>query len=197
MSTFLSKNRECPLFPLSNVEELQLAELLHVRPRGRLARQLLIESLIFAVLGAIGGLVIAQWSSQALVAQLSTPVQQIALDLSFDWRVMAFTAGVALVTASIFGTVPAFRSTRIAPLDVLKVRAQAYSLESANPRHEHEWMVWKDVKLPDGKIIIPGVIDSTSNFVEHPELVADRITQYARVVGKENVIGGVDCGHRL
>ena len=92
--------------------------------RGRLARQLLIESLTFAVLGAIGGLVIAQWSGQALVAQLSTPVQQIALDLSFDWRVMAFTAAVALATAGIFGTVPAFRSTRIAPLDVLKVRAQ-------------------------------------------------------------------------
>jgi putative ABC transport system permease protein len=95
--------------------------------RGRLARQLLIESLIFAVLGAIGGLVIAQWSGQALVAQMSTPVQQIALDLSFDWRVIAFTATVALVTASVFGTVPAFRSTRIAPLDVLKVRAQADS----------------------------------------------------------------------
>ena len=102
--------------------------------RGRLARQLLIESLIFAVLGAIGGLVIAQWSSQALVAQLSTPVQQIALDLSFDWRVMAFTAGVALVTASIFGTVPAFRSTRIAPLDVLKMRAQADSSSGAGMR---------------------------------------------------------------
>ena len=102
--------------------------------RGRLARQLLIESLIFAVLGAIGGLVIAQWSSQALVAQLSTPVQQIALDLSFDWRVMAFTAAVALVTASIFGTVPAFRSTRIAPLDVLKVRAQADSSSAAGTR---------------------------------------------------------------
>jgi 5-methyltetrahydropteroyltriglutamate--homocysteine methyltransferase len=54
--------------------------------------------------------------------------------------------------------------------------------------------VWKDVQLPDGKIIIPGVIDSTSNFVEHPELVADRIVQYARVVGAENVIAGVDCG---
>ncbi len=102
--------------------------------RGRLARQLLIESLIFAVLGAIGGLVIAQWSSQALVAQLSTPVQQIALDLSFDWRVMAFTAGVALVTATIFGTIPAFRSTRIAPLDVLKVRAQADSSSAAGTR---------------------------------------------------------------
>ena len=102
--------------------------------RGRLARQLLIESLIFAVLGAIGGLVIAQWSSQALVSQLSTPVHQIALDLSFDWRVMAFTAAVAFVTASIFGTVPAFRSTRIAPLDVLKVRAQADSSSAAGAR---------------------------------------------------------------
>ena len=102
--------------------------------RGRLARQLLIESLIFAVLGAIGGLVIAQWSSQALVAQLSTPVHQIALDLSFDWRVWAFTAAVAFVTASIFGTVSAFRSTRIAPLDVLKMRAQADSSSGAGMR---------------------------------------------------------------
>jgi 5-methyltetrahydropteroyltriglutamate--homocysteine methyltransferase len=77
---------------------------------------------------------------------------------------------------------------------LLKGRPQAVSFPGANPRHGHEWKVWKDVKLPDGKIIIPGVIDSTSNFVEHPELVADRITQYARVVGKENVIAGVDCG---
>ena len=102
--------------------------------RGRLARQLLIESLIFAVLGAIGGLVIAQWSSRALVAQLSTPVQQIALDLSFDWRVMAFTAAVTLATASIFGAVPTFRATRIAPLEVLKVRAQADSSRGAGMR---------------------------------------------------------------
>jgi 5-methyltetrahydropteroyltriglutamate--homocysteine methyltransferase len=77
---------------------------------------------------------------------------------------------------------------------ILKGRPQAVSFPGANPRHGHEWKVWKDFKLPDGKIIIPGVIDSTSNFVEHPELVADRITQYARVAGKENVIAGVDCG---
>jgi putative ABC transport system permease protein len=102
--------------------------------RRRLARQLLLESLVYAVLGAIGGLVIAQWSGQALVAQLSTPDHQIALDLSFDWRVMVFTAAVAFVTASIFGTVPAFRSTRIAPLDVLKVRAQAASSSAAGGR---------------------------------------------------------------
>jgi 5-methyltetrahydropteroyltriglutamate--homocysteine methyltransferase len=77
---------------------------------------------------------------------------------------------------------------------VLQGRPQAVSFPGANPRHGHEWKVWKDVKLPDGKIIIPGVIDSTSNFVEHPELVADRIGQYASAVGRENVIAGVDCG---
>jgi 5-methyltetrahydropteroyltriglutamate--homocysteine methyltransferase len=77
---------------------------------------------------------------------------------------------------------------------VLTARPQAVSFPGANPRHGHEWKVWTGVKLPDGKIIIPGVIDSTSNFVEHPELVADRIVQYARAVGRENVIAGVDCG---
>ena len=76
---------------------------------------------------------------------------------------------------------------------VLKGKPQAVSFPGANPRHGHEWKVWKDIKL-DGKIIIPGVINSTSNFVEHPELVADRIVQYAGVVGRENVIAGVDCG---
>ena len=77
---------------------------------------------------------------------------------------------------------------------VLKAKPQAVSFPGANPRHEHEWKVWNDVELPEGKIIIPGVIDSTSNFVEHPELVADRICDYAGAVGRENVIAGVDCG---
>jgi 5-methyltetrahydropteroyltriglutamate--homocysteine methyltransferase len=77
---------------------------------------------------------------------------------------------------------------------LLKGRPQAVSFPGANPRHGHEWKVWQDVKLPEGKIIIPGVIDSTSNFVEHPELVADRIVQYARIVGRDNVIAGADCG---
>ena len=77
---------------------------------------------------------------------------------------------------------------------ILKGKPQAVSFPGANPRHGHEWKVWNDVKLPDGKIIIPGIIDSTSNFVEHPELVADRIAQYAKVVGAENMIAGVDCG---
>src|SRR6476469_786355 len=77
---------------------------------------------------------------------------------------------------------------------VLSARPHAVSFPAANARHEHEWKVWRDVKLPAGKVIIPGVIESTSNFVEHPELVADRIVNYAGVVGRENVIAGVDCG---
>ena len=77
---------------------------------------------------------------------------------------------------------------------VLMGRPQALSFPGANPRHGHEWKVWREVELPEDKIIIPGVIDSTSNFVEHPELVADRILQYAGVAGAGNVIAGVDCG---
>jgi 5-methyltetrahydropteroyltriglutamate--homocysteine methyltransferase len=77
---------------------------------------------------------------------------------------------------------------------ILQVRAQAYSLEAANPRHEHEWQVWKDVKLPDGKILIPGVVTHSTNVVEHPELVAWRIKNFANLVGRENVIAGTDCG---
>jgi 5-methyltetrahydropteroyltriglutamate--homocysteine methyltransferase len=77
---------------------------------------------------------------------------------------------------------------------VLTAKPMAVSFPGANPRHEHEWKIWREVKLPPGKIIIPGVIDSTSNFVEHPELVADRIVNYAGAVGRENVIAGVDCG---
>jgi 5-methyltetrahydropteroyltriglutamate--homocysteine methyltransferase len=77
---------------------------------------------------------------------------------------------------------------------VLRVHADAYSVEAANPRHEHEWQVWGDVKLPNGKILIPGVVAHTTNLVEHPELIAWRITTYARLVGRENVIAGTDCG---
>ena len=76
----------------------------------------------------------------------------------------------------------------------LKARPQALSFEGANPRHEHEWIVFKDVKLPDDRLIIPGVLDSTTNFIEHPELVAQRIVRYAEIVGRERVIAGTDCG---
>ncbi len=77
---------------------------------------------------------------------------------------------------------------------ILRVRAGAYVLEMANPRHEHEWQIWKDVKLPKGSILIPGVISHATNVVEHPELVKERIVRLAKLVGRENVIAGTDCG---
>jgi len=77
---------------------------------------------------------------------------------------------------------------------VLAARPQAVSFEAANPRHAHEWKVFERIKLPPGKILIPGVLDSTTNFIEHPELVAERIGRYARMVGREQVIAGTDCG---
>ena len=86
-----------------------------------------------------------------------------------------------------------------APLDeivdfILSVRAGAYSIEAANPRHEHEWRVWEGKRLPPGKILIPGVVTHHTITVEHPRLVADRILRFARLVGRENVIAGTDCG---
>jgi 5-methyltetrahydropteroyltriglutamate--homocysteine methyltransferase len=77
---------------------------------------------------------------------------------------------------------------------MLRINAGAYSFEAANPRHEHEWRVWESVKLPEGKVLIPGVISHTTNLVEHPELVAERLMQYANIVGRERVIAGSDCG---
>lgn len=77
---------------------------------------------------------------------------------------------------------------------VLSVNAGAYSVEAGNVRHEHEWRVWQDVKLPDRKLLIPGVVSHATNIVEHPQVVADRIVRYAKVVGRENVIAGTDCG---
>jgi 5-methyltetrahydropteroyltriglutamate--homocysteine methyltransferase len=78
---------------------------------------------------------------------------------------------------------------------VFAARPQAISFEAANPRHGHEWTVFERVKLPPGKVLIPGVIESKSNFIEHPELIAQRIARYARLVGRENVIAGSDCGY--
>ena len=77
---------------------------------------------------------------------------------------------------------------------VLKARPLGLSFEGANPRHAHEWKVWQDVDLPDGKLLIPGVLDTTTNFIEHPELIAQRIANYANVVGRENVMASSDCG---
>jgi 5-methyltetrahydropteroyltriglutamate--homocysteine methyltransferase len=77
---------------------------------------------------------------------------------------------------------------------VIEARPTGLVFEAANPRHGHEWKVWKDIRLPEGKVLVPGVIDSTTNFVEHPELVAQRIVRFAEIAGRENVIAGTDCG---
>jgi 5-methyltetrahydropteroyltriglutamate--homocysteine methyltransferase len=77
---------------------------------------------------------------------------------------------------------------------LLKVKAQGYSVEAGNVRHEHEWKVFRDVKVPDGKVLIPGVVSHATNVLEHPEVVADRLMSYASVVGRENVIASTDCG---
>jgi 5-methyltetrahydropteroyltriglutamate--homocysteine methyltransferase len=77
---------------------------------------------------------------------------------------------------------------------VVKIKAGAHVIEAANVRHEHDWKVWRDAKLPEGRILIPGVVSHATNLLEHPEVIADRIIQYANVVGRENVIAGTDCG---
>lgn len=77
---------------------------------------------------------------------------------------------------------------------MLQVKAQCYSFEAANVRHEHEWRLWESTKLPDGKILLPGVVSHSTNLIEHPDLVADRILRFTRCVGRENVLAGTDCG---
>jgi 5-methyltetrahydropteroyltriglutamate--homocysteine methyltransferase len=97
-----------------------------------------------------------------------------------------------------WGSWPGPHTTDVALRDIvdliLSVNVGAYVIEGANPRHEHEWKVWQDVKLPPGKVLVPGVISHATNVVEHPELVAERIVRLARLVGRENVIAGTDCG---
>jgi len=77
---------------------------------------------------------------------------------------------------------------------ILEVKAQTYSFEAGNVRHEHEWRVWQQAKLPPGKMLMPGVVSRATNLVEHPQLVADRILRYAAIAGRENVVAGTDCG---
>src|SRR2546422_965965 len=95
----------------------------------------------------------------------------------------------------LFACADAMREEYKAIVDaMLAVKCRAYSFEAANVRHEHEWKVWQDVKLPDGKLILPGIVSHATNVVEHPELVAERITKFANAVGKERVIASTDCG---
>ncbi len=83
--------------------------------------------------------------------------------------------------------------SKILPL-IMKAKPLAVAFEASNPRHAHEWVDWRLAKIPDDKVLIPGVLDSTSNFIEHPELVAQRIETFADIVGRERVIAGSDCG---
>ena len=110
-------------------------------------------------------------------------------------KAMGGAAGAALV----FSLVAAFEGKRNDPYRdivgvMLKIDAGAYSFEAGNVRHEHEWAVWKDTKLPDDKIILPGVVSHATNVVEHPELVAERIGRFTGLVGRERVIASTDCG---
>ena len=77
---------------------------------------------------------------------------------------------------------------------ILKVKANTISIEAANPRHEHEWRVWEEIKLPAGKVLVPGVVGHATDIVEHPQAIADRLVRYAKIVGRENVMAGTDCG---
>ncbi|HEX4298220.1 MAG TPA: epoxyalkane--coenzyme M transferase, partial [Devosia sp.] len=83
-------------------------------------------------------------------------------------------------------------------IDIMwKAKPHAYLIEAANPRHAHEWEVFETVKLPEGKVLVPGVIECQSNYIEHPEVVAQRIGRYANLCGRENVVAGVDCGFSI
>jgi 5-methyltetrahydropteroyltriglutamate--homocysteine methyltransferase len=112
-------------------------------------------------------------------------------------RLSAFPRrGCAITCAGAAGT---GRTPTTLPLEhiidlILEVKAQTYSFEAGNVRHEHEWRVWQEAKLPAGKMLMPGVVSHAANLVEHPQLVADRILRYAAIVGRENVVAGTDCG---
>jgi 5-methyltetrahydropteroyltriglutamate--homocysteine methyltransferase len=97
-----------------------------------------------------------------------------------------------------WGSWPGPHTTDVALKDIvnviLKLKVGAYLIEGANPRHEHEWAVWRNVKMPEGRVLVPGVISHATNIVEHPELIAERISRYANALGRENVIAGTDCG---
>ena len=97
-----------------------------------------------------------------------------------------------------WGSWPGPHTTDVALKDIvdliLGMKVGAFVIEGANPRHEHEWRVWENAKLPKGKVLIPGVISHATNVVEHPELVAERIVRLAKLVGRENVLAGTDCG---
>jgi 5-methyltetrahydropteroyltriglutamate--homocysteine methyltransferase len=145
------------------------------------------------------------------ILQLDRAAQNPVLNLANDDIIREMELGIEIVNHALRG-IPEDRvrshwcggsgnrpHTQDIPLrrivsTMLKLNVQAYGFEAANPRHEHEVELWKDIKLPDGKIIVPGLISQSTNVVEHPELVAWRINNFARYVGKENIVAGADCG---
>jgi 5-methyltetrahydropteroyltriglutamate--homocysteine methyltransferase len=145
------------------------------------------------------------------ILQLDRPAQNPVLNLSPEEQQREMELGIEVVNHALRG-IPEDRvrshwcggsgnrphvqdiPLRAMVSTMLKMNVQAYGFEAANPRHEHEVELWRDVKLPDGKIIVPGLISQSTNVVEHPELVAWRIKNFARLVGKENIIAGTDCG---
>jgi 5-methyltetrahydropteroyltriglutamate--homocysteine methyltransferase len=145
------------------------------------------------------------------ILQLDRPAQNPVQNLASDEIIREMELGVEMVNHALRG-IPEERvrshwcsgsgnrpHTQDIPLrliapTMLKMHVQAYGFEAANPRHEHEVDIWKETKLPDGKLIVPGLISQSTNVVEHPELVAWRIKHFARLVGKENIIAGTDCG---
>jgi len=90
------------------------------------------------------------------------------------------------------GSLP--RPDNLVQLMVAREQGNALSIEAANPRHEHEWRIWEERKLPAGKVLVPGVVGHATDIVEHPQAIADRLVRYAKVVGRENVMAGTDCG---
>jgi 5-methyltetrahydropteroyltriglutamate--homocysteine methyltransferase len=146
------------------------------------------------------------------ILQLDRPAQNPVLNLSTDEEITReLERGIEVINYALRG-IPADRvrthwcggsgnrpHTQNIPLRrmaraLLKLNVGAYGIEAANPRHEHEWQIWEDIKLPDGKTLVPGVISQSTNVVEHPDLIAWRIKNFASLVGKENIIAGSDCG---
>jgi 5-methyltetrahydropteroyltriglutamate--homocysteine methyltransferase len=146
------------------------------------------------------------------ILQLDRPAQNPVLNLSTDEEITReLEHGIEVINYALRG-IPQDRvrthwcggsgnrpHTQNIPLRrmakaLLKLNVGAYGIEAANPRHEHEWQIWEDIKLPDGKILVPGLISQSTNVVEHPELIAWRIKNFASLVGRENIIAGSDCG---
>jgi 5-methyltetrahydropteroyltriglutamate--homocysteine methyltransferase len=171
------------------------------------------EEFLFAVAEAMheeykiitdAGLIVQ--ADDAILANLHDPVVDSGLEYRswVDMNLRALNHGLRDIPEDMvryhlcWGSWPGPHTTDVPLAEIvdliLKINCQAYSIEAANPRHEWEWVVWQDTKLPDGKILLPGVVSHAISHVEHPELIAQRIRRFADLVGPENVIASTDCG---